>query len=78
MSMSNWVPEDVVENGAALGLPEVEADGADLLVLASLLDLVGVVLGAGDHGVHPLALEVGVVDHEKARCHVRPPSGVHF
>merc|ERR1719499_631177 len=54
--------EDVVEDGAALDLPEVEADGAELLVLADLLDVVGVVLGVGDHGVDPLALVVGVVD----------------
>merc|ERR1719499_3088420 len=54
--------EDVVEDGAALDLPEVEADGAELLVLADLLDVVSVVLGVGDHGVDPLALVVGVVD----------------
>merc|ERR1719499_151574 len=54
--------EDVVEDGAALDLPEVEADGAELLVLADLLDVVGVVLRVGDHGVDPLALVVGVVD----------------
>merc|ERR1719322_1083689 len=55
--------EDVVEDGAALDLPEVEADGAELLVLSDLLDVVGVVLRVGDHGVDPLALVVGVVDH---------------
>merc|ERR1719420_222600 len=54
--------EDVVEDGAALDLPEVEADGAELLVLSDLLDVVGVVLRVGDHGVDPLALVVGVVD----------------
>merc|ERR1719322_1410711 len=54
--------EDVVEDGAALDLPEVKADGAELLVLADLLDVVGVVLWVGDHGVDPLALVVGVVD----------------
>merc|ERR1719499_2424506 len=52
--------EDVVEDGAALDLPEVEADGAELLVLADLLDVVGVVLRVGDHGGHPLAVHLVV------------------
>ena len=54
--------ENVVEDGAALDLPQVETDRAELFVLADLLRLVGVVLGVGDHGVDPLALVAGVVN----------------
>ena len=43
-------------------LPQVEADLAALCVFADVLGVIGVVLWVVDLGVHPWALEVGVVN----------------
>ena len=54
--------ENVVEDGSRLDLPQVEADLADLVVLAQFLGGFRLELGIVDHGVDPLALVSGVVD----------------
>merc|ERR1719264_225006 len=53
----------VVEDGARLDLPQVEADLAALCVFADVLGVIRVVLWVVDLRVHPWALVVGVVDH---------------
>ena len=54
--------EDVVEDGAGLDLPQLEADVS--AVLADVVDgLVVDVLRVGDHRSLPLALVLGIVDH---------------
>merc|ERR1719264_2136324 len=52
----------VVEDGARLDLPQVEADLAALCVFADVLGVIRVVLWVVDLRVHPWALVVGVVN----------------
>merc|ERR1719234_1258406 len=52
----------VVEDGARLDLPQVEADLTALRVLADILGVIGIVLRVVNLWVHPLALVVGVVN----------------
>eukprot|EP00123_Amoebidium_parasiticum_P006625 comp17537_c0_seq1/m.17095 comp17537_c0_seq1/g.17095 ORF comp17537_c0_seq1/g.17095 comp17537_c0_seq1/m.17095 type:complete len:403 (+) comp17537_c0_seq1:258-1466(+) len=52
--------EDVVEDRPGLDLPQVETDGAEVLVQVEVV--VGLVLGVGDLGLDPLALVGRVVD----------------
>merc|ERR1719313_1858030 len=54
--------EDVVEDGAAVDRPELEADGREVLVFRVRLGRVGLVR---DERVLPGALVVGVVDHRR-------------
>merc|ERR1719311_268004 len=54
--------EDVVEDGAAVDRPELEADGRQVLVFRVGL---GRVVLVGDQGVLPGALVIGVVDHRR-------------
>merc|ERR1719362_1795159 len=68
--------EDVVEDGAAVDRPELEADGREVLVFRVGLGRVvlvrdervlpgALVVGVVDHRRLPLALVVGVVDHRR-------------
>merc|ERR1719198_2154268 len=52
--------EDVVKDRALVDDPELKANSGEGRVLCVRLRLV---VGVGDHRVHPLALVVGVVDH---------------
>merc|ERR1719399_1579987 len=68
--------QNVVEDGAAVDRPELEADGREVLVLRVRFRGVilvrdqrvlpgALVVGVVDHGRLPLALVVGVVDHRR-------------